>query len=229
MTSTAAPLPSKKSRPSDPPKELTLTRFTGASIPNAMLARLLALVERNMGGFSGDGWDREQCREETTHSDQQLLLYCSGTTIHAAASCRVCIEESVRVCYLYELQVAEVARGSGLGSKLMDEVERIGREGGAKGIMLTVHASNRRAQHFYTERCGFEISPISPSMCAPPTALPSSDYEIMQRMWDAEAARKLRRRGQEAKQLLWQSALEQGTLRIRLRMRDGAGVTGAAR
>lgn len=200
--------------------KLGLTHFTGPSIPKKMLAKVLTLVEHNMKGFYGASWDGVQKREELSHAETCLLLRCHDAEIHAVLAYRIEWEEGVRVAYIYEIQVAEAARGEGWGSMLLQEVEQIGRRAGTSGLMLTVHRENERAIRFYTKRQGFEISPLSPSLCAPPALLQTCDYEVMQLLWDTEARETLRKQGMEARRQLWIDALDEGSLHIRLVMRS---------
>ena len=203
-------------------EQLDLKVLTGTTIPAAMLTAVLALVEENVAAYYGASWERAAKHDELAHPDTNLLLLCSGSArICAAATYRICHEESVHVAYLYELQVAEHARASGHGSRLMAEIVRIAREAGVAGVMLTVHARNLRARSFYASR-RFEVSPISPSLCAPPALARTCNYEVMQLIWDAEGRRKLQRRGAIAKQRLYLDAMREGSLRIRLTMRSKA-------
>lgn len=195
-----------------------LKRFKGETIPESMLSKLLALVEANVRSYYGPHWDYDAKRSELTHPDMLILLICYGNCIHAAAAYRICSEESVRVAYLYELQVAKQARSSGLGSMLLKHVERSAKEENAKGIMLTVHSNNTDARKFYAKR-SFQVSPVSPSLCAPPATNRGNKYELMQYIWDTAAANRLRQRGKDAKEFLWRQALSDGSLRIKLKMR----------
>ena len=208
--------------------KVRLKRFDGGSIPAPMLAKVLALVELNMKGFYGASWNSAEKLKELSHPEMCLLVRCCGLKLHAMIAFRIEYEMTVKIAYIYEIQVAEEARGDGWGSQLIEEVERSGRSAGACGIMLTVHKRNKRAIHFYMSRQGFEISPISPSRCAPPTLLHTCDYEVMQLIWNMEAKQKLIEQGDTARRQLYVEALEEGSLRIRLTM-SRSSVTGKRR
>lgn len=194
-------------------------KFEGTNIPDNLISQLLALIQENMSAFHGRCWGSSSKREELTHPNMVILMHCRANILAAAAAYRLCIEETVRVAYLYELQVARHAQGMGLGSLLLQHVEQAAREADAKGIMLTVHCANKRARSFYHLR-SFEASPISPSFCAPPALSHSSKYEVMQKVWDAEATMTLQKRGEAAKEYLWRQAIEDGSLKISLTMRQ---------
>jgi len=107
-----------------------------------------------------------------------------------------------------------------LGGALVDEVEQRGRAGGADGLMLTVHLANLNARRFYTEKLAFEVSPISPANCAPPATAAGCNYEVLQKVWDECARRKLQKRGAIARRELYTEAIEQGRLKVRLVMKQ---------
>ena len=93
---------------------------------------------------------------------------------------------------------------------------------GAAGLMLTVHLRNTAARRFYAgSAVGFEVSPISPAQCAPPTTASACDYEILQKLWDEDARRALRKRGALARRDNYVEALDNGSLRVRLVMNGG--------
>ena len=67
----------------------------------------------------------------------------------------VWVEHRADCLYLEEIHVVESARGTGLGRRLMEEVERKARQRGQSEIRLSVF-SDSPAAIFY-ERLGFEI------------------------------------------------------------------------
>ena len=54
---------------------------------------------------------------------------------------RITTEDTVRVVYVYELQLNESLRGHGIGQAMLAEAEAAGRARRAKGMMLMVHAA----------------------------------------------------------------------------------------
>jgi GNAT superfamily N-acetyltransferase len=69
--------------------------------------------------------------------------------------------------YVRELGVSEDARGTGLGSQLMEAAEAWARLAGAQAMMVDTGAKNSQAQRFYRERMGYRdigvilIKPLS--------------------------------------------------------------------
>ena len=109
---------------------------------------------------------------------------------------RFVIEEDAAVLYVYELQVDEPARGKGLGKFLMMLAEALARKAGVGGVVLTVQKANEGALKFYRGN-KYVVSPISPSK-SDPWAAEEYDYEILQKVWDAESSAALERNGQKA-------------------------------
>ena len=125
------------------------------------------------------------------------------------------------VAYVYELQLEPFARGMRLGSALLEDViETARRRPACAGLMLTVHTRNEAARRFYS-RTGFEASPISPALCAPPHIASSCDYEILQQLWDDGARRQLVKKGADARRHNFKAAIEAGEVRVRLVMKGG--------
>jgi ribosomal protein S18 acetylase RimI-like enzyme len=71
-------------------------------------------------------------------------------------------EETESVIYIYEIHLYEWARGAGLGGWLMSVVEEIGRRVGVDKAMLSVFATNERAEKFYRAR-GYGEDELCPS------------------------------------------------------------------
>ena len=67
----------------------------------------------------------------------------------------------------------------------------------ALGLLLTVHATNEAARAFYLSK-GLEVSPISPSRCAPAAVAVRSTHELMQCLWDDDARVTMEKRGEAA-------------------------------
>jgi GNAT superfamily N-acetyltransferase len=69
--------------------------------------------------------------------------------------------------YVRELGVSEDARGTGIGSQLMEAAEEWARSAGAQAMMVDTGAKNSQAQRFYRERMGYRdigvilIKPLS--------------------------------------------------------------------
>lgn len=91
----------------------------------------------------------------------------------------VTYEDGKEVIYCYEIHLAPMARGRGLGAILMDRMEEIGRLVGLEKAMLTVFKSNEAARRFY-QKGGYVVDEYSPQ----PRRLRNGtikefDYEIL--------------------------------------------------
>ena len=211
---------------------LRLQTWTGSFISADTAKQAIKLVERSMAAF--DGWDAEQKMSELTHPATRILILCpasagsadsSGGThsqqrqsrsshetpspvlgnIAGFASYRFVTQETLKVVYLYELHVDEHWRRQGLGSHLMDAVRDIGRNSHRQGMMLSVHRTNTPARELYTRK-SLEVSPVSPSQCAPLSLAANSSYEIMQCLWDSAARSTMAARGAAARRRLHNAA-----------------------
>ena len=117
------------------------------------------------------------------------------------ASFRFVTQETLRVVYLFELHLEEPRRRQGLGSALLAAVHGHGTAARKQGMLLTVHTRNLNARRFYDAR-GLEVSPTSPSQCAPPSVAVQAGYDVMQSLWSDEARETMRKRGTAARALL---------------------------
>ena len=185
-----------------------------------MLRALVDLVRRNMRDYTSKD-DSKEKRAELCHPDTRVVAVRSGSQLLGFSSFRLNEDEQgVKVCYLYELQLEPIARGMRLGSTLVDEVEAEAKRAGSLGLMLTVHTRNTSARKFYqSSHMGFEVSPLSPAECAPPSVAQSCEYEILQKIWDAGARKTLGKKGAQAKRFNYLQAIDQGEMSIKVVMK----------
>lgn len=94
---------------------------------------------------------------------------------------------SVPVLYIYEIHLAEVARGKGLGLHLLHLAESMARKAGVKKVMLTCFLSNTNALSFY-KRHGFRKDACSPGDRRTRKKVVKVDYVIMSKDVDATLA-----------------------------------------
>jgi GNAT superfamily N-acetyltransferase len=183
----------------------------------------LNLLTRNMSDFDRESWDINEKRHDLTHAEASVLARCLSGKLVGFALFRFVQEETVPVVYLYEIQLDEEVRGQGLGGHLMRAVQRVGRESGQHGLMLTVHLRNKGAVRFYENLSGFEVSPTSPSQCAPPHIAADCGYEVYQCLWEESARQVMASRAAAAKRALHVEALDEGALRVKLVQRTPGG------
>ncbi|RIB27111.1 hypothetical protein C2G38_2029636 [Gigaspora rosea] len=93
-------------------------------------------------------------------------------------------DSKIETIYCYEIQLTEEARNKGLGTFLMNTMERIGRYFGMKKSMLTAFKENTAALNFYCNHLGYEIDEISPSRCVDPEYIDDYDYEILSKRYE---------------------------------------------
>jgi hypothetical protein len=71
--------------------------------------------------------------------------------------------------------------------------------GGLAGVVLTIQRANARAVSFYTQKCKFSLSDISPAKTDPFAEEDAYDYEIYSRLFSAEAVATHERIGRAAR------------------------------
>ncbi|MFI5611846.1 GNAT family N-acetyltransferase [Amycolatopsis sp. NPDC051903] len=102
---------------------------------------------------------REQFGELATTGHEQglryLVAYADGAAL-AAAGYRVLVTSRGRILYVDDLVTAEEARSTGVGGRLMSEVEQLARRHGCALLELDSGVSNTAAHRFYI-RNGFDI------------------------------------------------------------------------
>ncbi|KAI5818016.1 GNAT family acetyltransferase Nat4 [Pyronema omphalodes] len=141
---------------------LGITLHTAQSMTPAEFLSCFNLVEGNMKPMylrSTIGWSASEKKKEMEHPAMRFLLLPDG---EGFASFMVTEEEGEEVVYCYELQLAETARNTGKGAKLMQVLEGFGHNVGLRKAMLTVFSENEGAIRFYRKN-GYEIDPISPT------------------------------------------------------------------
>jgi ribosomal protein S18 acetylase RimI-like enzyme len=90
------------------------------------------------------------------HKDGRAELNVAGFV-----SFMVTYEDGKEVIYSYEVHLAESWQGKGIGKKLMETVEGVGRKVGVEKSMLTVFKANKRAVKLY-ETLGYGEDEYSP-------------------------------------------------------------------
>ena len=70
-------------------------------------------------------------------------------------------EDGYEVIYCYEIHLSPQLRGTGLGKRLMEMMEEVGKKARVEKAMLTVFKANKAAMTFY-ERLGYKEDEYSP-------------------------------------------------------------------
>ena len=98
------------------------------------------------------------------------------------------VEAGEPVLYVYELHLRAWARGRGLGAWLLAVAEEVGRRVGVAKAMLTVFATNARAEALYRRR-GYAEDWISPAVPRTRRGTARPEYFILSKRLDVEDAR----------------------------------------
>lgn len=129
----------------------------------------VALTRANMRAMyeacPGWGWDEAAKRAELRDPDGRYLVARDAASgrLAAFAHLRFLLEDGVRLCYLWELQVGDAFRRRRLGLALMQVVELVAWRAGMDKVVLTAFADNAPALRFY-ERLGYELDETDPSL-----------------------------------------------------------------
>ncbi|KAI9888010.1 MAG: hypothetical protein M1823_000131 [Watsoniomyces obsoletus] len=137
---------------------------TSSSITREHLEACLNLIEETSAETykaSTGKWPRAKKRREMKLPDLRYLLVQSGSSssedtlgpIEGFLSYMLTYEDGHEVIYCYELHLANHLRGWGLGRKLMDLMEDVGKRFGVEKAMLTVFLTNGVGVEFY-RKCG---------------------------------------------------------------------------
>ncbi|KAL2038258.1 hypothetical protein N7G274_008907 [Stereocaulon virgatum] len=125
---------------------------------------------------SSKGWSPAKKRREMRLPDLRYLLLQQRVedgdanggcirdqpqVVQGFVSFMLTCEDGYEVIYLYEIHLSSYLQGQGLGKKLMDMMEEIGRKAGVEKSMLTVFTRNEGARGFY-EGLGYGIDEFSP-------------------------------------------------------------------
>ena len=116
------------------------------------------------------GWSPAKKRREMRLPDLRYILLKQTTKDKAQdgisilggfLSFMLTYEDSREVIYCYEVHFSPQLQGMGLGKRLMEMMEEIGKKARVEKAMLTVFKANKAAMRFY-ERLGYEEDEYSP-------------------------------------------------------------------
>lgn len=113
----------------------------------ARAADLDALVALEQACFRTERMDRAAFRRALANPRAELPVIVQGGALLAAAL--AWIDERRGLARLYSIAVAREARGLGLGTRLLRQVERRARARGAARLRLEVRSRNRAARALY--------------------------------------------------------------------------------
>jgi len=137
------------------------------------LDQTMRLLQENMGDFyrrSTWGWDPISKKRELTQKDARFLIVtCETGDLVGFVHFRFVLDDEEDptevVLYLYELQIASLYRGRGIGSRCMRLLEEsVAGPTQCCKVMLTVFRANQVAWKFY-RKLGYTPDPTSPNPC----------------------------------------------------------------
>lgn len=141
----------------------TLSKACEADIPQ--LSQLLSLLFRQEAEFNPDEEAQRRGLAMIVGAPEvgAILVARDGQKILAMVNLLFSISTALgeRVATLEDMVVAPAARGSGLGSALLDHAVHFARESGVKRITLLTDHDNFAAQRFYSKH-GFSRSSMVP-------------------------------------------------------------------
>jgi ribosomal protein S18 acetylase RimI-like enzyme len=109
------------------------------------------------------GWSPVKKRKEMQLPDLKYLVLQSSQDLDVQGfiSFMVTYEDGREVLYVYEIHLTPRLQGKGLGRKLMEVAEQVGRNVGLEKVMLTVFRSNTTAVGMYA-KLGYSVDEYSP-------------------------------------------------------------------
>ncbi len=119
---------------------------------------------------SSAGWSPAKKRREMRLPDLRYILLkqtmktkCQDTLSELSGflSFMLTYEDGHEVIYCYEVHLSPQLQGMGLGKRLMEMMEEVGKKARVEKAMLTVFKANKAAMRFY-ERSGYEEDEYSP-------------------------------------------------------------------
>jgi len=129
-----------------------------------LFSQVVSLTKQNMETpYNKAGWkmDEKEKASELEEDHSRTVIATDLQKLVGFANFRVIEEEEALVLYIYELQVHRDVSRQGLGTHLVNFMERVARFWELDWIMLTVLKTNVGARKFY-ERLGFRIDETSP-------------------------------------------------------------------
>ena len=145
--------------------ELTYQHSKEVKQQGDLFERCVDLAEANVKDMTERawGWNRSRTARDMGHPSSRFLICLRGSTELLGFVCLRFDNKDLQNeedrpwgTYIYELQVKETARNSGLGSVLLDTIVSISQLVNANCVRLTCFKENTKALRFY-QRHGFEV------------------------------------------------------------------------
>jgi ribosomal protein S18 acetylase RimI-like enzyme len=110
---------------------------------------LIESTSRENYKMSSVGWSAAKKKKEMILPDMRYLLFRVNAEVKGFLSFMVTYEDGCEVIYCYELHLQPSLRGNGVGRRLIEVMEHIGRKVKIEKAMLTVFDDNEGGLRFY--------------------------------------------------------------------------------
>lgn len=151
---------------------------------------LVELTSKDDYANSEVRWSPAKKKKEMHLPDMKYFILKHGPLIAGFISMMVTYEDGHEVLYIYEIHLKSEYQGKGLGRKLIEGAEQIGRNVGLEKVMLTVFRSNTRAIGMY-KRLGYGVDKYSPQPKVLRNGTPKeSGYVILSKSFKESAEEK---------------------------------------
>lgn len=143
---------------------LDILQGAASDIVSEMLEQCLKLIEQTSAEdykHSEIKWSPTKKRKEMKLPDMKYIILTKERQVIGFVSFMITYEDGYEVLYIYEIHFVPSWQGKGLGKKLINVVEDIGRKVGVTKVMLTVFKANQRAVDWYF-RLGYAEDEFSP-------------------------------------------------------------------
>ncbi len=151
---------------------LILELQTSSSISPSQIEACFALIASTSSEdykASSIGWSRAKKMKEMRLPDLRYMILKSrgqengveSESVVGFLSFMLTYEDGHEVVYCYEVHLSSTLQGKGIGKRLMQMMEEVGRRSGVEKAMLTSFKANKVALMFY-EKLGYEEDEYSP-------------------------------------------------------------------
>ncbi|KIV77767.1 hypothetical protein PV11_09548 [Exophiala sideris] len=145
-------------------KSLVTLQGSAADVSSGTIERCLKLIEQTSAEdykSSEIKWSTSKKRKEMKLPDMKYFILTKDGQVVGFVSFMITYEDGYEVLYIYEIHFTSEWQGKGLGKKLMNVVEDIGKNVGVTKVMLTVFRANQRAVDWYI-KLGYAKDEYSP-------------------------------------------------------------------
>ena len=163
--------------------DASFTVMKGADAPAEVHTFCYDLLHDNMHDAqveAGFPWKESEVRGMLKDEVARLLLMKEGDAYVGFAHYRYELEGECTVLTVYELIIAEAARGKGLGKHSMSLLELVAMRHGMMFVMATVIKACDGAMRFFLGKMKYQVDEGSPSRCE---IEDESSYEILSKRW----------------------------------------------